>query len=153
LGVCKFSTVEQPVLTQEDLAVAVSEMLDRDLTGQDLLGVGERIVNLERLYNVRQGLGRADDALPARFTQEPLPLYDVTLDEEGTQTATAREPVRTGLVREWDAMLDRYYALRGWDDEGRPTRATLRRLHLMDLLQGQTLGLKEAAERAEIAPS
>ena len=55
LGICKFSTIEEYALFPEDLAPGVAALWGRPVTGADLLLVGERIVNLERLYNVRQG--------------------------------------------------------------------------------------------------
>ena len=64
LGICKFSTIEEYALFPEDLAPGVAALWGRPVTGADLLLVGERIVNLERLYNVRQGLSRKDDRLP-----------------------------------------------------------------------------------------
>lgn len=71
---------------------------------------GERSYNLERLYNLREGLTGADDALPDRLTKTP--------QEEG----------RPDTVVPLDQMLPRYYRARGWDNAGRPTERTLRRL-------------------------
>ncbi len=124
LGVCKFTTTETYALYPEDLAAGLSALWGREVGIEELLAAGERIVNLERLYNVRLGLSRADDRLPGRFTQEPLEVYN--LDGE------AAAPVHVGLVRDLDAMLDRYYRLRGWDENGIPTPETLARLGLQD---------------------
>ena len=85
---------------------------------------GERIVNLERLYNVRMGLSRADDHLPSRFTAEPLEIYAFARD------GATGKPVHIGRLRDFDGMLDHYYRLRGWDENGVPTPETLRRLEL-----------------------
>jgi aldehyde:ferredoxin oxidoreductase len=82
-------------------------------TGEDLMTVGERIWNLERLFNVREGFGRKDDTLPDRLLKEPLTVG----------------PTR-GQVVELEPMLDEYYRFRGWDQEGRPTERTLERLGL-----------------------
>ena len=82
-------------------------------TGEDLMLVGERIWNLERLFNVREGFGRKDDTLPDRFLKEPL----------------STGPTR-GQVVELEPMLNEYYKFRGWDHEGRPTERTLERLGL-----------------------
>ena len=124
LGVCKFTTAETYALFPEDLAAGLSALWGREVSGEELLTAGERIVNLERLYNVRLGLSRADDQLPSRFTTEPLEVYAFTRD------GTATEPVHTGILRDFEAMLSRYYRLRGWDDNGIPTPETLRRLEL-----------------------
>jgi aldehyde:ferredoxin oxidoreductase len=129
LGICKFTTAENYVLLPEDLAPGL-QALGMDLSGEDLLRVGERIVNLERLYNIREGFSRADDRLPARFTQEPADLYGFAFDEASGQVQRSERPIATGIIHDWDAMLDRYYRLRGWDLEGRPLPDTLLRLGL-----------------------
>ena len=80
-----------------------------DMTGEELLAVGERVVNLRKLYNLREGGTRAEDTLPARLL--------------------AGDP--GGLGRgELESMIDAYYAARGWDAGGVPTPATLKRLGL-----------------------
>ena len=124
LGVCKFTTAETYALFPEDLAAGLSALWGREVSGEKLLTAGERIVNLERLYNVRLGLSRADDQLPSRFTSEPL---EVRSFEHGEATG---EPVHIGRLRDFEAMLSRYYCLRGWDENGVPTPETLRRLEL-----------------------
>jgi aldehyde:ferredoxin oxidoreductase len=129
LGVCKFTTAETYALYPQDLAEGLSALWSQEVSPQELLEDGERIVNLERLYNVRLGLSRADDRLPTRFASEPLPIY--AYGPDGQQTAD--QPIHTGIVRDLDAMLDRYYRLRGWDENGIPTPETLRRLGLGDL--------------------
>jgi aldehyde:ferredoxin oxidoreductase len=78
--------------------------------------VGERISTLCRLFNVREGLTRAQDTLPARNLSQPMP--------DG--------PAR-GHVVELDVMLDEYYDLVGWDRNGIPFPETVHELGL-DLL-------------------
>jgi aldehyde:ferredoxin oxidoreductase len=76
--------------------------------------IGERIVNLERAFNVREGLTRKDDSLPERFLKEPLP-----------------DGASKGQVVNLDFMLDEYYELRGWQREtGYPTKEKLEQLGL-----------------------
>ncbi len=132
LGICKFSTIEEYALFPEDLAPGLAALWGRPLTGADLLTVGERIVNLERMYNVRQGLARADDRLPERFTREPVPLYEFSEDPDTGELTQSAEPIRYGLIQDFDAMLDRYYHLRGWGRDGVPLPETLRRLGLYE---------------------
>ncbi|MDZ7701563.1 MAG: aldehyde ferredoxin oxidoreductase C-terminal domain-containing protein [Halobacteriales archaeon] len=79
--------------------------------------LGERVWTLTRLFNRREGWGRADDALPAALT-EPT-------EDDGR----AVDPDR------FEAMLDAYYDRRGWDAEGRPRRALLDRLGMADLVE------------------
>jgi aldehyde:ferredoxin oxidoreductase len=130
LGICKFSTIEEWSLFPEDLAPGVAALWGRPVTGDDLLLIGERIVNLERLYNLRLGFSRRDDRLPDRFTTEPAPLYEYEEDEATGEMVRSAEPVRYGLIENFDAMLDRYYTLRGWTADGAPTPATLDRIGL-----------------------
>jgi aldehyde:ferredoxin oxidoreductase len=128
LGVCKFTTAETYALYPEDLAQGLSALWQREIDEQELLTAGERIVNLERLYNARLGLGRADDRLPDRFTSEPLPIR--ALEGQGEGAAWSPQAVHVGALRDFDAMLDRYYHLRGWDQNGIPTAETVQRLGL-----------------------
>jgi len=79
--------------------------------------VGEKVYNLERCFNVRDGFDRKDDALPKRFYTEPL-----------------IGGVRDGqVIRKPDAIIDQYYDLRGWDRNGIPTKKTLKRLGIEEV--------------------
>ena len=133
LGICKFSTVEEYSLLPEDLAPGISAILGDDITAEDLLKIGERIVNIERLYNVRLGMSRADDILPQRFTQEAAPLYEYEINPQTGEMTASPEPLRYGQIHDFDAMLDRYYSLRGWDNQGKPAKEVLQRLDLLEL--------------------
>jgi len=121
LGVCKFSTVETYALYPNDLARGINA-LGWKITVDDLLQIGERIINLERMYNVRLGLSARDDRLPSRFTDEPLPV------KHGGITTMHK-------INDFDEMLRRYYQLRGWDENGIPTDEKLRELGLDWLVQ------------------
>ncbi len=72
--------------------------------------LGERGYNMERLYNYREGLSRADDSLPDRLTKTP------------------QDPNNPKTVVRLDKMLPVYYHIRGWDENGAPRPRTLRRL-------------------------
>ena len=133
LGICKFSTVEVYSLLPADLAAGLAAILGEEISDEELLKVGERIVNLERMYNVRQGMSRADDTLPQRFTQEPAPLYEYDIDPETGQAIASAEPIRYGQIHNLEAMLDRYYRLRQWDSQGKPTKEVLERLNLLEI--------------------
>ena len=78
-----------------------------------LLETGERIWNLERLFNLKAGLTAADDTLPKRMLEDPTP------------SGTAK-----GKVSELAKMLPEYYSYRGWTPKGVPTKETLARLGL-----------------------
>ena len=82
-------------------------------TTEDILKIGERIYNLTRLFSMREGISRKDDTLPERLLKEPV--------SEG--------PTK-GVVVDLDTMLDEYYLVRHWDDEGRPTKEKLAELGL-----------------------
>ena len=97
----------------DDMAELFSAAVGIEMTPQDLMEAGERINNLERLFNIREGFTRADDTLPRRF------LKDSILDNQGN-------PQTVDIER----LLDMYYLARGWDPEGRPLPETLERLGL-----------------------
>ncbi len=84
-----------------------------DLTEEEYLRAGERIWNLIRMFNVREGISRKDDSLPKRM-YEPLP------DGPTKGNAFTEEMFR--------GMLDEYYRLRGWNENGIPTKTKLKEL-------------------------
>jgi aldehyde:ferredoxin oxidoreductase len=79
--------------------------------------VGEKVYNLERCFNIREGFSRKDDALPKRMYTEPL--------EGGMRDGE--------IIRKPDVIIDEYYEARGWDKKGIPTGATLKRLGLEEV--------------------
>jgi len=87
-----------------------------DISPSQVHNIGERVINLERAFNVREGITRKDDTLPERFLKEPLP------QECGASA---------GSVVELEPMLEEYYDVRGWHPEtGIPTDETLEKLNL-----------------------
>jgi aldehyde:ferredoxin oxidoreductase len=101
LSACRFATF---ALSQEYWSRMVNAVTGWDISGEDLMGIGERIINLERILNIDRGIGPAEDTLPSRLLTEPL--------KEGPCTG---EVVRLG------EMLEEYYARRDWP-EGIPSR-------------------------------
>ena len=97
----------------ENEAALASALSGWSLTAAELLTIGERILNVERLFNLRHGATRADDDLPDRFTEEPLP------DGPAQGVAVPIQP----MVRD-------FYAAMGWDADGQPTPEKLRELGL-----------------------
>ena len=87
-------------------------LLGIDMTAERLLETGERIYNLTRLFNVREGFSRREDRLPLRLT------------EKREDTGWSIDP------EDFERMLQEYYGLRGWDREGKPTRETIQRLQI-----------------------
>ncbi len=131
VGACKFSTLQNFIVMPDDLATGL-RALGWQITGVELLTAGERIVNLERLFNVRHGLGREDDLLPRRFTEEPIDVYAWTPDPVTGRLIRSRQPILAGALVDLDQMLDRYYHLRGWSADGVPEPRTLERLGLRE---------------------
>ena len=78
--------------------------------------VGERILNLERAFNIREGFNAIQDTMPDRILKEPVP----------------REPSK-GQVFELDTLLRDYYAVRGWNKQGIPTKEKLEALGLAEV--------------------
>ena len=112
LSLCKFTSF---ALSEEHYARLYSAVTGFEISGQDLLLAGERIWNLERLYNLREGFSADDDRLPTRLLEEPN---------------AGGEVVHLG------EMLEEYYRFRGWTPEGVPTQAKLEQLGLADIARG-----------------
>ncbi len=118
--VCKFSrgTYYKEL---DDMTKLYSLVTGFEMTPQQLKQAGERIQNVAKLFNVREGLGRKDDNLPWKVMHEPIP-------DEG--------PSKGALVSqaELDLLLDDYYESRGWTKEGVPTKEKLKELGMDELL-------------------
>ncbi|NPV75136.1 MAG: aldehyde ferredoxin oxidoreductase family protein [Anaerolineae bacterium] len=127
-GICKFTTSEEYSLMPGDFIPGL-KALGFDLDERGLLEIGERIVNLERLFNVREGFGRAEDVLPRRFTTEEMPIFANEIDPATGKTTLGKQ-IGTAIIHDFDAMLDRYYQLRHWDQQGRPRPEKLHALGL-----------------------
>lgn len=113
LIVCKFS---RGIWNYDDMAKAYSLVTGIPMTGKDLRVVGERISNLARIYNLREGLGRAADTVPIRCMKDPI------------KSGVAKGSVVT--QDDLDILLDDYYEARGWTQEGIPTKEKLGELGL-----------------------
>lgn len=101
MNICKFSSFSE---NAEHYAEQYGTMTGVELTGEDVMKIGERIYNLERYYNNLAGFDkRENDFLPKRFTEEP---------------ATGNS---AGHVSRMDIMLEEYYQVRGWVDGVVPT--------------------------------
>ncbi|MGC8849015.1 MAG: aldehyde ferredoxin oxidoreductase C-terminal domain-containing protein, partial [Candidatus Bathyarchaeia archaeon] len=113
LGICKFS---RGFFYVEELPPVIEAATGTRFEVSELFTIGERIYNLERAYNAREGLSRKDDGLPYRILWEPIP--------EGPSAGSRITPL------ELEQMLDEYYAARGWSEDGVPTKAKLVQLNL-----------------------
>jgi len=93
--------------------------LGRQISGQDLAKAGERIWNLNRLFNLKAGFSARDDTLPDKITKQALkkgPHDGRVLSQENLEKMKAL-----------------YYHLRGWDEDGKPGEVKLNELGLQDL--------------------
>jgi aldehyde:ferredoxin oxidoreductase len=115
LGFCVFVSRGDPMGFPE-FAEMFTQATGVPVTPADLLKAGERIWNVEHLYNLREGFTRKDDSLPKRFLEQPM----------------AEGPTK-GHVVELDKLLSDYYQQRGWDPEGKITPEKLEELGLKDL--------------------
>ena len=117
LVLCRFTSERGfGLFVGEPYAVMVRAVTGFDVDVDELERVGERIINLERLFNVREGVRRAQDVLPWKVMHEPIP--------EGPSAGAYCPP------EELSGMLDAYYDLRGWSADGVPTAARLAALGL-----------------------
>ncbi len=110
LSLCRFTSF---ALTVDEYAALLSAATGVDYSSKEFIKVGERVWNLERLFNMKAGYGKKDDTVPRRILDEPL--------KEGNSR---------GRVLELGKMLPDYYKARGWDSEGAPTKEKLSELGL-----------------------
>ena len=118
-GLCIFFAVRN--LAAKDLGVAPVGILEylnaatgADYTLKELMEAGQRIINAERMFLTRAGFARKDDSLPKRLTEEPAP------------TGPAK-----GMVCHLEEMLEEYYQVQGWTEDGIPGDEVLGRLGLL----------------------
>ena len=111
---CKNIMQNMEILTFDRASEVIEATTGMRMTPAEVRLVGARIVNIERAFNVREGMRRRDDSLPRRFREEPL-----------------TEGASSGTVFDQEPMLDEYYTERGWDlKTGVPRRETLEGLGL-----------------------
>ena len=140
LGLCKIPALT--LLNDYELdgeAELTRELTGLDLSATDLLLAGERIVNLERLFNAKAGADVTLDELPPLFVEQPL-----------------TEGPAAGVTVQLAPMRDEFYRLMGWTATGLPTRETLSRLGLADyaaeLAQPGAQRASQSPEPAESTP-
>jgi aldehyde:ferredoxin oxidoreductase len=113
-GLCLFVGAAGAQL--ETFVPCVSAATGVPFTLEEFLIIGERTWNLERIWNLRAGLTKADDTIPQRLLKEPH-----------------RTGPSAGVTVKLDAMLPAYYHQRGWTNEGVPTGEKLMELGLASL--------------------
>jgi aldehyde:ferredoxin oxidoreductase len=106
-----------PATACQNMARLMEAVTGLPFTPEEIQKVGERVNNLAKAFNVREGFTRADDTFPERLMTEPLKAGN----SKGQMISK----------EDLDTMLDEYYSLRGWDVKtGMPTREKLTDLRL-----------------------
>ena len=111
LGICLFASAPTRPLSLEDVAALVRAVTGWETSSYEIMRWGARRNHLLRIYNLRHGLGAADDRLPDRFFDEPIdsgPFAGLALEREA-----------------FGAAVRQVYGALGWDDDGVPTAATV----------------------------
>ncbi|MHC4744842.1 MAG: aldehyde ferredoxin oxidoreductase family protein, partial [Planctomycetota bacterium] len=108
LGLCLFTSFAVDADGYKDMFNAI---VGADWTTEKLLEAGDRIWNIERMYNLKAGIQPEADKLPRRLLEEPIP-----------------DGPSKGHVHRLAELLPQYYQVRGWSEEGIPTEAKLAQL-------------------------
>ena len=110
-GLCLFvGAADAPLETFVPITAAATGV---PYTLEEFEKIGERTWNLERLWNLKAGLTKADDSLPERLLKQPH-----------------KSGPSAGVTVHLDEMLTDYYRQRGWDEQGVPTKEKLAELGL-----------------------
>ncbi len=118
IGICKYQTVFLAVHAPnwDEFSRLIYLVSGMKLSRPQLMQIGERICTIERLFNIREGFSRKDDKLPERFFTESTPI------------GLPRVKNRKIDHEKFEKMLDEYYSLHNWDNNGVPTEKTLQKL-------------------------
>lgn len=117
LGLCIFTVF---ALNVDDYAELYNTICGGEHTADTLMSAGERIWNIEKLFNLKAGIDSTQDTLPKRLLEEPIP-----------------EGPSKGYVHKLGEILPQYYKVRGWDEKGIPTEDTLAALGLDEYIQNK----------------
>lgn len=110
LGLCLFTSF---ALGADDYRDMFNAIVGEDWTTENLLEAGERIWNLERVFNLEAGIQPEEDRLPKRLLEEPI------------QSGPSK-----GHVHQLAQLLPKYYEERGWNEKGVPTESKLAQLNI-----------------------
>ena len=111
LGLCKFLLAGRvgPKIVTEWLNNITGWNIDRE----ELITIGKRLHNLKRIYNTKLGISRKDDIIPSRLLK-----------------LARNDGLAAGVLPDLEYMLEDYYQIRGWDQQGIPKKDTLIELDL-----------------------
>jgi aldehyde:ferredoxin oxidoreductase len=107
-----------PAVACENTADLVNAAAGTNFTPEEIARIGERLNNVARLFNIREGFTRKDDTFPKRILTEPI------------KAGASKGQLISR--KDLDEMLDEYYAERGWDKSGKPTSAKLKELGIKE---------------------
>ena len=110
LGLCLFTSF---AVNADDYTDMFNTIVGTNYSTEDMMKAGDRIWNLERMYNLQAGVGPDQDTLPSRLLKEPIP-----------------EGPSKGHVHRLSELLPQYYEERGWSTEGVPTKGKLAELEI-----------------------
>lgn len=110
LGLCLFTSF---AMGAPDYAALYNAVCGTEHTAESLLEAGDRIYNIERMFNLQAGIDAAQDTLPKRLLEEPIP-----------------EGPSKGSVHRLSELLPEYYKERGWSEVGIPSKEKLSKLGL-----------------------
>ena len=123
LGVCKYHTIflspNHPTFGEFEKLIYLNTGLE--ISTLDLWNIADRCYTIERLFNIREGMTRKDDWLHDRYFDEPTKL--------GLPVARGKSIDRGKFT----AMLDEYYQLHQWNEDGVPTPELLEKLEILSL--------------------
>jgi aldehyde:ferredoxin oxidoreductase len=119
-GVCKYHTIflSPNLIAFDELSKLIHLNTGLRFSPREIWTIADRAYTVERLFNIREGLTRADDWLVDRYFDEPTPI--------GLPVVRGKSIDR----EKFKQMLDEYYELHGWDEDGLPRPETLEKLGL-----------------------
>lgn len=112
-GLCLFTSF---ALGAPDYADLINNATGFNYSVDEMMKAGERIWNLERIFNQKAGIGSEQDTLPERLLKNPVPSGP-----------------NEGKVHQLGKLLPEYYKIRGWDEKGVPTNEKLEELEIEKL--------------------
>jgi aldehyde:ferredoxin oxidoreductase len=116
LGFCSRATLSTYAILPKDMAMMFETGTGIKMSEKDIFEAARRVINLERSFNMREGVRRESDTLPWRVMNEPI------------KSISGEESMNS--VEELNNMLDQYYKIREWDENGLPRRETLKKYGL-----------------------
>jgi len=116
LTMCRFAFhMAFGAISREYVPKLILAVTGRKIDLRELKEIGERIVNMKRIFATKLGITRKDDLLPRRFKEIPRVRGDISMTIDA------------------ETMLPEYYKIRGWDENGIPRRETLEKLGITHL--------------------